>query len=291
MAVSMTGFGMGQLEQGQWHCTTEIRTVNNRFLDVNIRLPTGFQQLTPQIKKTIKETCIRGKVDCTISLAERSSEDDKLILNESLAKAYQGVMQQFQDITGNAVQVQLCDLVKIPEMIQSAQPDAESDFFASLIQQSLGLALKQMAEMRIKEGQALMEDIQLRLKMSSDLLTKIEAIAPTLPDAYYKRLSERLPTFDSSIEIDCERINKEIALFADRCDITEEITRFRTHLEHMASVLKEKEVGRRADFLLQEFNREVNTIASKSGNAEISQLVVEIKGQIEKIREQIQNIE
>lgn len=290
MAVSMTGFGMGQLSRNKWQCTIEIRTVNNRFLDISVRLPNGFQNFSQPLKTRIKQHCFRGKIDCTVNLLEEE-ETLQTCLNEDLARSYKNVIDTFQEITSKPVQVNLSDLLKIPDLIQTQKPDTTSEFFSSLIEDALTIALEQMQDMRIKEGNALLEDIQDRLKIKAQLLDRIEALAHDLPKLQYQRLCERLPAMNDSLEWDEERLHKEIALFADRCDITEEITRFRTHLEHMESVLQEKEVGRRADFLLQEFNREINTIASKSNNAPISQLVVEIKGQIEKIREQIQNIE
>ncbi|MBF0286705.1 MAG: YicC family protein [SAR324 cluster bacterium] len=291
MAVSMTGFGSGSVQLENWQCTTEMRTVNNRFLDVNIRLPAGFQHLVAPLTQVVKQTCHRGKVDCTIILSVKNQENSQLCLNAALAKNYGSVLTEFESVTRIPVRIGLSDLLKIDDLIQVPQPDPTSDFFSTLIHDSLKLALEQLHVMRQKEGEALMKDIKGRLVSSTAFLEEIEQISHSLPTAYYQRLCEKLATLDDKLEFDQERIRQELALFADRCDITEEITRFRTHLEHIDGVLMENEVGRRADFLLQEFNREINTIASKSNNAKISQLVVEIKGQLEKIREQIQNIE
>ena len=290
MAVSMTGFGAGKVHREKWQCNTEIRTVNNRFLDVTIRLPTGFQQLAHPLKQVVQQTCHRGKIDCTIVLTEVVGEPS-LCLNSALAESYRKVLEDFQTATRFPVSVSLSDLLKIQDLIQIPQPDPESHFFATLIQESLEIALAQLNEMRIQEGAALIADVRERLVTSASLLNEIEQTAKDLPALYYQKLCDKITALDGDLEFDEERVHQELALFADRSDITEEITRFRTHLQHMESVLKEQEVGRRAEFLLQEFNREINTIASKSNNAPISQWVVEIKGQLEKMREQIQNIE
>ncbi|MBF0280306.1 MAG: YicC family protein [SAR324 cluster bacterium] len=290
MAVSMTGFGSGKIHRENWQCSAEIRTVNNRFLDINIRLPTGFQRLLQPLKQIVQKTCFRGKVDCTIVLSDDAA-NNSLCLNHDLAEKYKNLIGEFHSLTQLPVTINLSDLLKIQDLIQIPQPDPESDFFASLIEDSLLIAIDQLKSMRVKEGESLMIDIRERLNISTSILNEIEQIAKDLPPLYYQKLRERLAALDGKLEFDEERVHQELALFADRSDITEEITRFRTHLEHMESVLEEKEVGRRADFLLQEFNREINTIASKSNNAAISQLVVEIKGQLEKMREQIQNIE
>lgn len=287
----MTGFGAGSVDLENWQCTTEIRTVNNRFLDINIRLPAGFQHLTASLTQLVKKTCHRGKVDCTITLFAKNQDTHQLCLNKALAESYGSLLTEFQSAAKVSVQIGLSDLLKIDDLIQTPQPDPTSEFFFKLIHDSLKLALGQLNAMRQKEGDALLKDIRERLASSTVFLEEIEQISHNLPSAYYQRLCEKLATLDEKLDFDQERIRQELALFADRCDITEEIIRFRTHLQHIDGVLLENEVGRRADFLLQEFNREINTIASKSNNAKISQLVVEIKGQLEKIREQIQNIE
>ncbi len=290
MAVSMTGFGAGKINREKWQCSTEIRTVNNRFLDVNIRLPTGHQKLAHPLKQIVQKTCHRGKIDCTIVLSE-GLESHSLNLNTELAKNYKTIVEEFQTVTQFPVTISLSDLLKVQDLIQIPQPNPESDFFPTLIQDSLEIALEQLKTMRVKEGTVLMIDIRERLAIVTSFLNEIERIAQELPALYYQKLCERLAALDGKLEFDEARVHQELALFADRSDITEEFTRFRSHLQQMESVLQEKEVGRRADFLLQEFNREINTIASKSNNASISQIVVEIKGQLEKMREQIQNIE
>ncbi len=291
MAVSMTGFGSGTVNQENWQCTTEIRSVNYRYLDVTIRLPNGFQKLSPPLKQLIQNKCHRGKVDCSISISSAEQRNSALYLNAELAKNYKTLLEEFRNLTQLPISISLSDLLKVEELIQIPQPDPESDFFSGLIFQSLEKALTQLKDMRIREGSSLLTDIKERLSTCNSLLNKMDVIARELPSQYYQRLCERLTTLDTHLDINQDRVHQELALFVDRSDVTEEIIRLRTHLTHMKSVLQEDEVGRRVDFLLQECNREINTVASKSNNAPISQLVVEIKGQLEKIREQIQNIE
>lgn len=291
MAISMTGFGAGKVHRNNWQCTTEIRTVNNRFLDINIRLPAGFQHFLAPTKQTIQGVCRRGKVDCLIVLAMHETEESVLSLNTRVAKNYEKILKAFYETTHTPVSVSLSDLLKVQDLIQIPQPDPELAFFAELIQESLQAALEQLRAMRMQEGHAMLADIQERLVVSASLLDEVEQVAQDLPTFYYQKLCERLAAFDEAVEIDPERVHQEFAIFAERSDIAEEITRFRAHLAHMESLLKEEELGRRAEFLLQELHREINTIASKSNNAPISKLVVEIKGQLEKMREQTQNIE
>ncbi len=291
MAVSMTGFGSGQVAREGWQCTAELRTVNHRFLDITLRLPQTFQHLQPSVKKTIQQTCHRGKVDCTINITTDDTSSESLSLNHSVAKVYGKVLQEFQEETHLSVTINFSDLLKIKDLIQVPQPNPESSFFATLVQDSVQIALDQLQAMRAQEGESLFVDIRERLNSCEGLINKIEELAQQLPALHYQRLKENLSNMDGNLEFNEERVYQEIALFADRSDVTEEITRFRTHLQHMESVFQERDIGRRADFLLQEFNREINTIASKASHAQIGQLVVEVKGQLEKIREQIQNIE
>ena len=279
------------MHRNHWQCTTEIRTVNNRFLDIHIRLPPGFQNFLAPIKQSIQQVCRRGKVECLIALNLAETEESALRLNPRQAQNYKNILEAFEETTQTPVSVSLSDLLKLPDLIQIPQPDPEVAFFSDLIQESLHSALQQLNTMRVQEGRVLLADIQQRLVVSASLLDEVEQIAQDLPTFYYQKLCDKLATFDESMEIDQERVHQEFAIFAERSDIAEEITRFRAHLMHMQSLLKEEELGRRADFLLQEFNREINTIASKSNNAPISKLVVEIKGQLEKMREQTQNIE
>ena len=289
MAISMTGFGTAEAQWESWSCQVEIRSVNQRFLDIRCRLPLGFQTLEADFKKQIKAACTRGKVDCSIRL-EKGEGDEKLKLNHERAKIFNELLGEFEELSGRKVNVEARDLssTNIIEENKSGEPPEECE---KVIRDSLAKAIEGLQEMKLREGQAMHDDIKTRLVSCEQIVNKIEELSQEEPGLYRERLQERLAQLQEGTKINPERLEQEIALFADRLDITEEVVRFRTHLEHMDDILAQREVGKKAEFLMQELNREVNTIASKSNHAEISQSSVEIKSELEKVREQLQNIE
>ena len=289
MAISMTGFGSADEQWESWSCQVEIRSVNQRFLDIRCRLPLGFQTLEADFKKQIKAACTRGKVDCSIRL-EKGEGDEKLKLNHERAKIFNELLGEFEELSGRKVNVEARDLssTNIIEENKSGEPPEECE---KVIRDSLAKAIEGLHEMKLREGQAMHDDIKTRLVSCEQIVNKIEELSQEEPGLYRERLQERLAQLQEGTKINPERLEQEIALFADRSDITEEVVRFRTHLEHMDDILAQREVGKKAEFLMQELNREVNTIASKSNHAEISQSSVEIKSELEKVREQLQNIE
>ncbi len=285
----MTGFGSADAQWESWSCQVEIRSVNQRFLDIRCRLPLGFQTLEADFKKQIKAACTRGKVDCSIRL-EKGEGDEKLKLNHERAKIFNELLGEFEELSGRKVNVEARDLssTNIIEENKSGEPPEECE---KVIRDSLAKAIEGLQEMKLREGQAMHDDIKTRLVSCEQIVNKIEELSQDEPGLYRERLQERLAQLQEGTKINPERLEQEIALFADRLDITEEVVRFRTHLEHMDDILAQREVGKKAEFLMQELNREVNTIASKSNHAEISQSSVEIKSELEKVREQLQNIE
>ena len=289
MAISMTGFGSAEAQWESWSCQVEIRSVNQRFLEIRCRLPLGFQTLEADFKKQIKAACTRGKVDCSIRL-EKGEGDEKLKLNHERAKIFNELLGEFEELSGRKVNVEARDLssTNIIEENKSGEPPEECE---KVIRDSLAKAIEGLQEMKLREGQAMHDDIKTRLVSCEQIVNKIEELSQEEPGLYRERLQERLAQLQEGTKINPERLEQEIALFADRLDITEEVVRFRTHLEHMDDILAQREVGKKAEFLMQELNREVNTIASKSNHAEISQSSVEIKSELEKVREQLQNIE
>ncbi len=289
MAISMTGFGSADAQWESWSCQVEIRSVNQRFLDIRCRLPLGFQTLEADFKKQIKAACTRGKVDCSIRL-EKGEGDEKLKLNHERAKIFNELLGEFEELSGRKVNVEARDLssTNIIEENKSGEPPEECE---KVIRDSLAKAIEGLQEMKLREGQAMHDDIKTRLVSCEQIVNKIEELSQEEPGLYRVRLQERLAQLQEGTKINPERLEQEIALLADRLDITEEVVRFRTHLEHMDDILAQREVGKKAEFLMQELNREVNTIASKSNHAEISQSSVEIKSELEKVREQLQNIE
>ena len=289
MTISMTGFGAADAQWEAWICQVEIRSVNQRFLDIRCRLPFGFQTMEPEIKKQIKAVSSRGKIDCSIKL-EKGASEEKLKLNLERAQHYNELLTEFEALSGRKVGVDARDLssLNIIEENKSGEPPEKCE---KVIQECLSRALEGLQEMKEREGQAMQSDIQQRLSSCGNIVNSIEKLSQAEPERFRDRIQERFSQLTEGIEINPERLEQEIALLADRLDISEEVVRFRTHLEHMDEIMSQREVGKKAEFLLQELNREVNTMASKSNHAGISQSSVEIKSELEKVREQLQNIE
>jgi len=266
MAISMTGFGSADAQWESWSCQVEIRSVNQRFLDIRCRLPLGFQTLETDFKKQIKAACTRGKVDCSIRL-EKGEGEEKLKLNHERAKIFTDLLTEFEELSGRKVNVEARDLssINIIEENKSGEPPEECE---NVIRESLAKAIEGLEEMKLREGQAMHDDIKTRLVSCGKIVNKIEKLSQEEPGRYRERLQERLAQLQDGTKLNPERLEQEIALLADRLDITEEVVRFRTHLEHMDDILAQREVGKKAEFLMQELNREVNTIASKSNHAE-----------------------
>ena len=289
MAISMTGFGAADAQWETWICQVEIRSVNQRFLDIRCRLPSGFQTMEPEIKKQIKAVNSRGKIDCSIKL-EKGASEEKLKLNLERAQRYNELLTEFEDLSGRKVGVDARDLssLNIIEENKSGEPPEKCE---KVIWECLARGLEGLQEMKEREGQAMQSDIQQRLSSCGNIVNSIEKLSQAEPERFRDCLQERFSQLTEGVEINPERLEQEIALLADRLDISEEVVRFRTHLEHMDEILSQREVGKKAEFLMQELNREVNTMASKSNHAGISQASVEIKSELEKVREQLQNIE
>jgi uncharacterized protein (TIGR00255 family) len=289
MTISMTGFGAADAQWETWICQVEIRSVNQRFLDIRCRLPLGFQTMEPEIKKQIKAVSSRGKIDCSIKL-EKGASEEKLKLNLERAQHYNELLAEFEALSGRKVGVDARDLssLNIIEENKYGEPPEKCE---KVIRECLSRALEGLQEMKEREGQAMQSDIQQRLSSCGNIVNSIEKLSQAEPERFRDRLQERFSQLTVGIEINPERLEQEIALLADRLDISEEVVRFRTHLEHMDEIMSQREVGKKAEFLMQELNREVNTMASKSNHAGISQSSVEIKSELEKVREQLQNIE
>ena len=289
MALSMTGFGTAEIEWETWACIAEIRSVNHRFLDINCRLPSSFQKLEQELKKQIKSSCSRGKIDCTIRL-EKESGDDDLRLNPEEAKKILKLLRGFEDLSGRNVSINLADFygAKFFTEQRSEKPPEEC---VDIIRECLSNALTDLRNMQEREGYAMLDEIKQRFSSCARILDTIENLSKDEPEQFKKKLEQRIARLNSGKELDHERLEQEVALVADRLDISEEIIRFKTHLKQMDVILSQTELGKKAEFLLQELNREVNTISSKSNQAGISQASVEIKSELEKIREQLQNIQ
>jgi uncharacterized protein (TIGR00255 family) len=291
MIQSMTGFGRAEATGEGWHCTVELRSVNNRFLDARIKLPPGFTHLEEPLKKALRARCERGKVDGTVTLAVQAGQSS-LAVNRPALERYAGVIREVSSVLGCPVQVTLGDLVNAREPLLTPAWETRREAVERLIEDTFAQAAEALAAMRRQEGRALARDLRARAALLRGHIAAIAPLAAELPRLYARRLRESLARLSEGPLPMEDRIAQEVVLLADRSDVSEELARFNTHLDVLEKMLAEGGVlGRKFEFILQELNREANTLAVKSGDAAVSTHVIEIKTELERLREQIQNIE
>ena len=292
MICSMTGFGRGEKSQYGWQCGVELRSVNSRFLELRFKLPTGLSHIEEKLKPVLKQACERGKIECTVVLTPENPESSALAWNTPLLQQYGRLLSQAQEVLGREIEVTLGNLVNIKELIQGTSLIDNEEQLVELIADTLHIAAQDLLAMRQREGQAIKAVIKGHLAIIQEQLEVIKPLSDTLPETFANRLRENIERLTNNGTDNKERLLQEIALLADRYDVSEEINRFDTHMAHLNEVIEEGgALGRKVDFLLQEINREANTLAAKCNHADISSRVVEIKSELEKLREQIQNIE
>ena len=290
---SMTGFGRGAVTKTDFAVTVELKTVNNRFLDVSLRLSSELQPLEGTIKRLIGNRLSRGRVEINLSY-ERTSEIS-YELNRPMIAGYLSAMKKMQEDYDLSGEPDLNVIARLPNVLLPHKDDLSNEFIVG-VEIAVNSALDDLEKMRENEGLMLKDELLFRLTEIENRLPTIEAEAGNVTEEYRqkltKRIGELLAKSSSEIEIDQSRLAQEVAFIADRCDISEEIQRLRSHLEQFRQIVQEeKEVGKRLDFLTQELNREANTIASKTNNLTIKENALVIKSEIEKIREQVQNVE
>ena len=290
---SMTGFGRGAVVEDDFAVTVELKTVNNRFLDVSIRLSSEMQQLESTIKRLIANRLSRGRVD--VSLQFDRAEEISYELNRPLITGFLAAMKDMQQEFFLSGEPDLNVVARLPNVLITRR-DEIGDEFVVAVETAVAAALDDLEKMRGNEGEMLGNELEFRLAEIEKRLGPIGSEAANVGEEYRQRLTKRigemLAKSDSQIEIDQSRLAQEVAYLADRSDISEEIARLRSHIEHFRGIMKEeKEVGKRLDFLTQELNREANTIGSKTGNLIVKEHALAIKSEIEKIREQVQNVE
>ena len=289
----MTGFGRATAAGDNFSITVELKTVNNRFLDVNLRLSSEIQSLETAIKRNIGNRLSRGRVDVNLQY-ERSNEVSYEI-NRPMITGYLAAMRSMKNEFDLAGEPDLNVIARLPNVVIPSKAEAGPEFFAA-IETVLTDALEDLEKMRESEGAALADELNSRLTGIESRLPAIEEESAKVAAEYHERLLKRmndmLAKTASQIDIDQGRLAQEVAYLADRADISEEITRLRTHIDHFRSIMSEdKDVGKRLDFLTQELNREANTITSKTNNMVVKENALAIKSEIEKIREQVQNVE
>ena len=289
---SMTGYGKGVAKRDGKTVTIEIKTVNHRFLDCNFKLPRTFLFVEDAVRKAVSGAISRGHVDLFLTYEQTSVDEGAYTVDVELANNYLCALRQLQSATGVADDVTLTTLSKVPDVIVKEQAVEDEDLLRALTVEALDGALCNLKAMRQKEGVALKTDISQKLDKISDCLERIKEYAPEVVNDYRRALNARIAEVVEPSLVDMQRLATEVALFADHCAIDEEITRLSTHISNMRALLEADEpVGRKMDFLVQEFNRETNTIGSKANDMRITEQVLAIKNEIEKMREQAANIE
>lgn len=289
---SMTGFGRGEVEAGGRVWTAEIRCVNHRYLDLKLKLPRGYTELEDRIRKKINSHHLRGRVDLVLTVTGDFSDLLTVRVNTQLAKTYKESLQELSQKLGMSEVDDLALIAAYPDVLVREQEKENLEEVWPLVEKALDLALTQCDVMRQQEGECLQRDLMTRLEAFKATVNQVEAKVPVLLQQREKNLKERLEKLLDNVQLDPMRLNQEVAVMADKTDVTEELVRLNSHIEQCRSFLNEEgAVGRKLDFLIQEFLREVNTLASKINDATVAHLTVELKGELEKMREQIQNIE
>ena len=292
MIKSMTGYGRAVKGFEGREITVELRSVNNRFLDCNIKMPRQFSYTEDRIKQMVKEHISRGKVDVFITINNTADEQVAISLNRPVVEGYLAAMRMMSEEFSVDGGITVADVVRLPDVFSIEKPQIDEEARAAEIYETIGLALEQYDAMRTAEGLALKQDLLNRRTTILELVACVEARSPITVTEYRTRLENKLREVLETSNIDESRILTEAAIFADKVAVDEETVRLRSHLDQLKSMLEEKgSIGRKLDFLLQEMNREANTIGSKGNDIEQARTVVEIKSELEKIREQIQNIE
>lgn len=289
---SMTGFGRGEAESAGRVWTVELRCVNNRFLDLKTKLPRGYMSLEERIRKIVSEYHQRGRVDLVLSVSGDFSDLLHVKVNLGLAANYRDALRTIANEFDLDDNVSTSLLAAYPEVMIREQDEEDLDKIWPFVKTALINALTNCSAMRRQEGEALVVDLSDRLQYFTDTVSQIEVAIPDLLLTREKNLKERLEKLLGNTEMDPMRLAQEVAILADKTDVTEEIVRLRSHIQQFTSFLNEDAaVGRKLDFLIQEFLREVNTMASKINDAGVAHLTVDLKSELEKMREQVQNIE
>ncbi|WP_026476428.1 YicC/YloC family endoribonuclease [Alkaliphilus transvaalensis] len=292
MITSMTGFGRGESQSTDRRFLVEIKSLNHRYLDINIKMPKMFTYLEENIRQTIKDYVKRGRVEVFISYENIGDTEVKVIADVPLAEQYLNALTKLKELpVKDDVTVSL--IAKYPDVIRVEKKELDEDATWNALVEALKNSLSKLSEMRKIEGAQLKEDLLMRLGILADYIKEIEGRSPQIVVEYRQRLNERIKELlEEGYHIEESRILMEVALFADKSSIVEEIVRFGSHIKQFTKTMEENDsIGRKLDFLIQEMNREVNTIGSKANDLTITNIVVNLKSELEKMREQVQNIE
>ncbi|RQD70330.1 MAG: YicC family protein [Tindallia sp. MSAO_Bac2] len=293
MINSMTGYGRSEVVLNANAYIIEMKSVNHRYLDVAVKMPRKISFMEEKIKQCVKEYIARGRVDVYINHAGQGEVSKAVTLDKKLGRAYLDAFEGLSQELGLKNDLTVSNLSRLPEMIILEEPEIDEDAIWKEMEKGIREASDRLSAMRAAEGNDMEHDLKQRIKSLKGYIEEIEALSPDYSKAYRERLMKRIQELtDKEFEVDEQRIAMEVAILSEKTCIDEELVRFRSHLNQMAETLNQTEtVGRKLDFMLQEVNREINTIGSKASDFSINSLVVEVKSELEKMREQVQNIE
>ncbi|MGM0425768.1 MAG: YicC/YloC family endoribonuclease [Thermodesulfobacteriota bacterium] len=293
MIKSMTAYGRGEAQSEETHYVSEIRSLNNRYRDIIIRMPKPLQPLEEELRSLVASRIRRGRVEVSMTMENGGIAPSlELELNEPLVDSYMELARQLSNRAGVALEVRLDTLLAMKDVISVKPATVDLDKTRWGLEEALKLSLNSLDGMKIREGGVIEADFFQRLQKLAQYVDEIHNRAPHLVDAYRKRLQENVQQMTNGMSVDETRLAQEVAVYADRSDITEEIVRIKSHIKQFETYLGiDDAVGRRLDFLIQEMNREVNTLSAKGSDAMVSRVAVEMKAELEKLREQVQNVE
>lgn len=292
MIYSMTGFGRGEFKSNEAEVSVEIRAVNHRYSDISVKMPKYLSFLEERIREYIQGNISRGRIDVYVSYDQLERKASEIRLNLELAGNYFSALEQLKAQTGIKDSIPLSLIAAFPDVIVARQSEMDEEKIWSQLSEALGQAVKALLQMRRKEGENLKQDILEKLETIGTSVLEIKNRAQYVVQEYQQRLEKRIDELNKGLEMDKDRLCQEVVIFADKSNIDEELVRLKSHISQTVSTLKSGgAVGRKLDFLIQEMYREINTIGSKGNDLEISKKVIDVKTELEKIREQIQNIE
>ena len=288
---SMTGFGRASLEQNSREYVVEIRSVNHKYNDISIKAPRNLLVIEDKIRKRVLSNISRGKVDIFITYSNFGVEGRKVVINKELAKLYIKELKELADENDISSNIKVTEISKFPDVLNLEESEEQEEIYDELLK-CLDMALEKFMQMRQKEGNRIKEDLQNRIEIIEENVKKISEYSGKIVDEYILKLENRVNEILKTDVVDKNRLAQEIVIYSDKCSVEEELTRLNSHISQFKELAKQDgPVGKKFDFLIQEMNREVNTIGSKSGSIDITNLVIDTKTVLEDIREQIQNIE
>ena len=290
--LSMTGYGRGEYREGGIELSVEIKTVNNRYLDALIKAPRIFAAYEEVIRARVREKITRGHADVYVSLSDKREKKKTLELDEGVAASYIAAARRLSQLSSDIpFDVTATSLLRMPDVVVGDESQAADDELIAALTSALSSALENLNAMRFKEGEKLRADMLSRMDRIEQLVKMVAERAPLVAEDYRAKLKEKIEKYLQGATYDEGKLLTEVALFSDKSNIDEELTRLKSHIEQFRDICRSPIVGRKLDFLVQEFNRETNTICSKSNDITITKCGLELKNEIEKIREQVQNVE